>query len=58
MFSGAMCEEGIVVGNQNALSKYRENFLVGTYLRNVLRTGKQSASVSWRGGGIPAQTWL
>lgn len=30
------------------LSKYWGNFLVGIYIRNVLRTEKQSILVSWR----------
>lgn len=40
------------------LSKYWGNFLVGIYIRNVLRTEKQSILVSWQRVGIPAQTWL
>lgn len=53
-----MWEEGVVVGNQHPLSKYWANFLVGIYIRNVLRTEKLSILVSWQRGGIPAQTWL
>lgn len=58
VLGGGMCEEGIVVGNQHPLSKYWGNFLVDTYLRNVLRAGRQSALVSWQGAGILTQTWL
>lgn len=56
VFAERMHEEGIVVGNQHPLSKYWRNFLVGIYIRNVLRTEKQSTLVSWQRQGIPAQT--